>query len=55
LECLKDFHQEDSQKSNLFLEPIILKTLKAHEVFFDNVLVIIYLLVVYKKKIIAYK
>ena len=29
LECLKDFHQEDSQKNNLFLEPIILKTSKA--------------------------
>jgi hypothetical protein len=29
LQCLKDFYQEDSQKNNLFLEPIILKTLKA--------------------------
>jgi hypothetical protein len=29
LECLKDFHQEDSQKNNLFLEPTILKTSKA--------------------------
>ena len=29
LQCLKDFYQEDSQKNNLFLEPIILKTPKA--------------------------
>ena len=29
LQYLKDFHQEDSQKNNLFLEPIILKTPKA--------------------------
>jgi hypothetical protein len=26
LQCLKDFYQEDSQKNNLFLEPIILET-----------------------------
>ena len=29
LQCLKDFYQEYSQKNNLFLEPIILKTTKA--------------------------
>ena len=29
LQCLKDFYQEYSQKNNLFLEPIILKTPKA--------------------------
>ena len=29
LQYLKDFHQEDSQKNNLFLEPINLKTPKA--------------------------
>jgi hypothetical protein len=28
LQCLKDFYQEDSQKNNLFLGPIILKTPK---------------------------
>jgi hypothetical protein len=29
LQYLKDFHQEDSQKNNLFLKPIILKTPKS--------------------------
>jgi hypothetical protein len=29
LQCLKDFYQKYSQKNNLFLEPIILKTPKA--------------------------